>query len=290
MVGGEYVLAAVDDERGGAGHRVDHPFDARAHGPPGRAAPLAGRPVAGGAGQVEEMSPLGFVQAERPRDRSEDTVRDAGQAAALHPVVVVDADPGQGRDLLAPQSGDLPRSVGGEADLPGRDLRAPRGEEVPHFGLRVHLTEVNPRPRSRGCPVSTWTSPSSRPAPESCLPEGTANPDHQHRRTKCRSPETASRRPWVPIIGLPGTSTSTSSARRRRPRASWAESSTSRRALAPRGTPTRPARRSSSPRGSASASARAGPSRRYARVTASTSSPARTTGTAPPPRASTRRS
>ncbi len=114
------------------------------HSTLGRTVRLAGLrrlPVARslrGAGQVEEMRPLGLVEAERARDRFEDTLRNARQVAALHPVVVVDADPGQGRDLLAPESRDLPRSVGGEADLPGSDLRAPRGEEVPYLGLCVH--------------------------------------------------------------------------------------------------------------------------------------------------------
>src|ERR1700689_3818946 len=144
VVGGEYVLAAVDDERGGAGHRVDHPLDARAHSPPGRAAAPAGGPVSRGASQVEKMRPLRLVQTERARDRFEDALGNAGQAAALHPVVVVDTDPGQGRDLLAPQARDLPGSGGGETDLPGSDLRPPRCEEVPYLGLRVHVNDTNP--------------------------------------------------------------------------------------------------------------------------------------------------
>src|ERR1700760_2460554 len=125
MVGGEYVLAAVDDERGGPGHRVYHPLNARAHGPLGRATASSGDLALRGAGQVEQVRPLGLVQAERARDRFEDTLGNAGQVAALHPVVVVDADPGQGRDLFAPESRDLTRAVGGEADLARRDLRAP---------------------------------------------------------------------------------------------------------------------------------------------------------------------
>jgi hypothetical protein len=50
----EIVLAAVDDERGGAGHRVDHPGDARAHSPLGWAAAPAGGPVVRGASQAGE--------------------------------------------------------------------------------------------------------------------------------------------------------------------------------------------------------------------------------------------
>src|ERR1700761_616454 len=80
---------------------------------------------------------------------------DARQGAALHPVVVVDADPGQGRDLLAPQSRDLPGPVRGEAGLAGLDLRAPRGEEVLHLRLRVHGFETKPPAGPRGCPAST---------------------------------------------------------------------------------------------------------------------------------------
>src|ERR1700760_2581676 len=120
-------------------------------------------------GQVEQMGPLGLIQAERARDRFEDPVGNARQIAALHPVVIVDADPGQGRDLLTPEPGDLPRPVGDEADCPGGDLRAPRSEEIPYLGLGVHGFETKPRPRSRRCPVSTWPGPSSHPAPEPCF-------------------------------------------------------------------------------------------------------------------------
>src|ERR1700760_4915107 len=189
------------------------------------------------------MRPLGLVETERARDRGEDTLGNARQVAAFHPVVVVDADSGQGRHFLPPEACDLSRPVRGEADLIGRDLCAPRSEEIPYLGLGVHSFETKPRPRPRGCPVSTWPGPSSHPVPEPCFREG----NHQHRRKKCRSPGTGSTPPLVPTTGSPGTSTSTSSACRRRPHGSWAEWSTSRREPVRRGTPTRSARPSWSP-------------------------------------------
>jgi len=68
----------------GAGHRVDHPLDARANSPPGRAAAPACGPVVRGASQVEKDAPLGLVQTERARDRFQHALGNARQAAALH--------------------------------------------------------------------------------------------------------------------------------------------------------------------------------------------------------------
>jgi hypothetical protein len=127
-------------------------------------------PVFRGASQVEKVHPLGLVQAERTRDRLEDTLRNARQVAALHPVVIVDADPGQGGDLLAPQSWDLSRSVGGEADLGGSDLRAQRREEVPYLGLCVHGFETKPAAEVTGVPCQYMDKAVLSPGPGTMLP------------------------------------------------------------------------------------------------------------------------
>jgi hypothetical protein len=45
--------------------------------------------------EVEEMCALDLVQLQRPRERLQDAVRDAGRVAALEARVVVDADSGE---------------------------------------------------------------------------------------------------------------------------------------------------------------------------------------------------
>src|SRR4029079_14116635 len=62
--------------------------------------------------------------------RFQHELRDTADLAALQPAVVVRADAGQRRDLLAAQSGHPPRAVAGQADLLGRDLRPAGGEEL----------------------------------------------------------------------------------------------------------------------------------------------------------------
>src|ERR1700760_3076057 len=96
------------------------------------------------------MRPLGLVEAQRTRDRFEDALGRAGQVAALHPVVVVDADAGEGGHLLATQAGDPSRAVGRQARHLGCDPRAPRAQETADLGAAVHGTESRPATAARG--------------------------------------------------------------------------------------------------------------------------------------------
>jgi transcriptional regulator of aromatic amino acid metabolism len=58
-----------------------------------------------GAGEVEQMRSFGLIQMQRAGQRIEHAVGRAAEVAALEAVVVVDAEPGEGGDLLAPQAG-----------------------------------------------------------------------------------------------------------------------------------------------------------------------------------------
>ena len=115
------------------------------------------------------MRSLGLVQAQRARDRFEDTLGSASQVAALHPVVVVDADSGQDRDLLAPESGDLSRSEGGEANRLGSDLRPPRREEIPYLGPGVHDNKTKPEAEDDGVPCQYLAKPVLSAFSEQCF-------------------------------------------------------------------------------------------------------------------------
>ena len=77
------------------------------------------------------MRPFGVVELERAGERFEHAFGDAAQVAALEPGVVGDADAGEHGDLLAAQSGNAPRAVGGEPTWSGvifarRDVRNSR--------------------------------------------------------------------------------------------------------------------------------------------------------------------
>ena len=76
-----------------------------------------------GAGQVEEVRALGVVELQRPGQRFQHELGDAADLAALQAPVVVGADTGQRRDLLAAQAGHPPLAVARQAGLLGRDLR-----------------------------------------------------------------------------------------------------------------------------------------------------------------------
>jgi hypothetical protein len=69
---------------------------------------------------VEQVRALDVGQRERAGDRLEDGVRLARGVAALEPRVVVDADPGEERDLLAAEARYAPVvAVPGQACLLG---------------------------------------------------------------------------------------------------------------------------------------------------------------------------
>jgi hypothetical protein len=141
MIDGEDVLASVDDERGGAGHRGNHPLDTRSHRALGGGTTPPRALVVGGAREVEEMHSLGIVQPQCAGDGFEDPLGGARQIAALHPVVVVDADPGERCHLLASQPRHPPPPVGGQPHHLGRELRAARGQEIADLGPCLHIHE-----------------------------------------------------------------------------------------------------------------------------------------------------
>ena len=88
------------------------------------------RDRARGARQIEEVRALGVVELQRPGQRFEHELGDAADLAALQAPVVVGADAGQRRDLLAAQAGHPPLAVARQAGLLGRDLRPSAGEEL----------------------------------------------------------------------------------------------------------------------------------------------------------------
>ena len=109
------------------------------------ATPGAGGGV-GGPGQVVEVGALGLGQPQGPRQRLEHGLGDAAEVAALQPRVVLHAEPGEHRELLAAQPGDPPQpAVDGQAGLAGGDPAAAGDEEVAHLG-----TQLGWRPRRRG--------------------------------------------------------------------------------------------------------------------------------------------
>ena len=72
------------------------------------------------------MVAFGVVQLQRPGDALEDGVGGAGEVAAFHPDVVVDADPGEHRHLLPAQPcHPAVAAIGGQAGLFGGDPRPP---------------------------------------------------------------------------------------------------------------------------------------------------------------------
>ena len=129
-----------------------------------RRAPPTGRACAALTGQREEVGPLGLVELEGGGERVEDALGGAGEAAALHPDVVVDGDAGEHGDLLAPQSLDpAVAAVGGQTGLLRGDSGAPRAEELADLGAQVdggHGATVGAGRRRRealSVPVTTGT-------------------------------------------------------------------------------------------------------------------------------------
>ena len=64
--------------------------------------PLPGPGWLGGPGEVEQVDALGLVELKRAGHTLEDSVGGAGEVPAFHADVVVDADAGEERHLLAP--------------------------------------------------------------------------------------------------------------------------------------------------------------------------------------------
>ena len=140
----EDVEAPVAHERRHAGHRVEHVLHARPD-PLLRAPASARRRGLRCAREVEQVRPLRLVELQRAGECLEHRLGDAARVAALEPGVVVDADSGEQRDLLAAKPGHAPRAaaVRAQARLLGRDPGAPRGQELADLGPGVHVVEGN---------------------------------------------------------------------------------------------------------------------------------------------------
>ena len=131
-------MSAVAYPRGRVDHGVEHLLD---RGPDtGRSGPLPTATTARAAfpGQREQMRPFRLIELQRVCEGVEHALGGAGEAATFHPDVVVDRDPGEHRDFLAPQP--LHAAVAAirrQARLLGGDARAPRAEELADLGAQV---------------------------------------------------------------------------------------------------------------------------------------------------------
>jgi hypothetical protein len=76
------------------------------------------------------VAALGGVQAQRARERLEHIQRRAHVAALLEPRVPRRPDPGERRDLLAPQPGRAAPAAAGQADVLGQERGAARAQKV----------------------------------------------------------------------------------------------------------------------------------------------------------------
>ena len=137
-VGGEHVMAGIAHPGRRVTDRVQDLLhagrDARVLGPA-----LARRLGLGRAGEVEQVVAFSVVQLQRPGDALKDGVRGAGEVAAFHPDVVVDADSRKQRDLFSAQSCyPAGAAVGGQASLGGSDSGPPGGEELADLRSVVH--------------------------------------------------------------------------------------------------------------------------------------------------------
>ena len=146
---------------------------------PARMASTAGRGVAArfgrlrrrdgvgsaAAGQVVQVLPFRVVELQGARHRLQHRLRRAGQIAALQPGVVVDADPGQHGDLLAPQTlHPPPVTMGGQPGLLGGEPGPAAGQEVPDVSAAVHGLDARTDPAGEPGPVSTRIAGSFQPA------------------------------------------------------------------------------------------------------------------------------
>jgi hypothetical protein len=151
LVGGKDVQAVVLDDRRCAGHRVEHALHARPHLLRCAAARALGRRVRC-ACEVEQVGAFGVVELERPGERFEHAVGGAGDVSAFQARVVLDADAGQGGDLLAAQPRNAATAVGRQPCLLGRDPGAAGGEELADLLLGLHEAQVRPGSRPSGGP------------------------------------------------------------------------------------------------------------------------------------------
>ena len=160
-VRGEDVQATVLRERRGTGHRVEDALDARPDLLRGPATRACGRRARRSC-EVEQMRPLRLVELKPTGERLQHGLRDALEVPALEAGVVVDADAGEHRDLLAAQPGNATGATEDrQARLLRRDPGPPRGQELADLAPVVHDHDgtAPERPPEGSCqyPVSTGT-------------------------------------------------------------------------------------------------------------------------------------
>jgi xanthine dehydrogenase YagT iron-sulfur-binding subunit len=89
-----------------------------------------------------KVGACGLVQLERPGERVEDVLGGVVAAALFEPQIVVRADPGEHRQLLAAQAGDPPAAGSGESDVLGPQKRPPRPQVLAESGVRWHTLTI----------------------------------------------------------------------------------------------------------------------------------------------------
>ena len=146
-VGGEHVVPGVANPGRSVGDGVENLLDTvRDAGC--SAAPLPWWGGLSGARQVEQVATLGLVQLKRACDSVEDGLGRPGEVPAFHADVVIDAHPGEQRDLFAPQPLDpaVVSTVGGSPACAG-EIRSRREiEELADLVSVVHATTVGAVP------------------------------------------------------------------------------------------------------------------------------------------------
>ena len=147
LVDGQDVQPGVADVGRGRGHRVE---DAPHAGPHLLRCGASGRPRGGGdggsAGEVEQVGALGLIEVQGAGDPFQHAVGGPVRPAAFQPGVVVDADPGQDRDLFPAQPGHPPvAAVGGQPGLLRGDPGPAGDQEVAHLVPVVHNPRLRPR-------------------------------------------------------------------------------------------------------------------------------------------------
>ncbi len=157
---GQQVEAAVAHDRRRV-DRVEDQLDPRPQ--PRRRRPPAHVGEAGGSHEILEVGALVPIEAQRPRDGVQDLVRDAGRVPSLETRVVLDADPGEQRDLASTQPRDTTPATRREADGFRIDPRPARGEQLadPH-DTRTLRSDTH---RREGPPVPVSTASSSARSP-----------------------------------------------------------------------------------------------------------------------------
>ena len=105
------------------------------------------------------MLAFGVVELQRVRDALEHLIGHAGEVAAFHPDVVVDAHAGEQCDFFAAEALDAPvAAVGGQPGLSWGDPSAAGGEEVTDLGMVIHAFHGRPGCEGEGGTGITWKS------------------------------------------------------------------------------------------------------------------------------------